>query len=135
APSPDLAQFLAKNPNVRVTARTPEWWATQKKPRHRTHQLRQSWVATHCYHNAHLDWLAHIDIDEFLLPTDDIAHSLAEIPPSTQALRLPPVCCLATPMPRAGKIYACLRLSPRPWQLSCAPRHRLSARAFIGLFA
>ena len=89
APSPDLAQFLAKNPNVRVTACTPEWWATQKKPRHRTHQLRQSWVATHCYHNAHLDWLAHIDIDEFLLPTDDIAHSLAEIPPAPKPCACP----------------------------------------------
>ena len=104
APSPDLAQFLGKNPAVRVIPCTPEWWATQKKPRHRTHQLRQSWVATHCYHSAQVEWLAHIDIDEFLLPTDDITHCLAKIAPNTHALRLPPVEQLAGPAPEQFKL-------------------------------
>ncbi len=67
------------------------------------HQMRQAWVATQCYAQVGQDlaWLAHIDVDEFLLPARPVADVLAAIPPDQAGLLLQPVELLADPDPAA----------------------------------
>lgn len=94
-PDPEAAAALSQNPAVHVTTCDAEWWAGQKKSRMRAHQMRQSWVATQCYKITALHWLAHVDVDEFLLPRRPLPEILAAVPDDMAALLIPPVELLA----------------------------------------
>lgn len=102
-PAPDTAAFLSRNPSVEVVTCDDDWWHAQKKPRMKAHQLRQVWVATQCYNGTDLDWLAHIDIDEFLLPQTRLPELLAAAPADQAALLMPPVELLAGSAPEMFK--------------------------------
>lgn len=94
-PAPATAAFLARHPRIEVTTCDAQWWAGQKKPRMKTHQLRQAWVATQTYHRADLDFLAHVDVDEFILSEAALAPLLAALPADMAAVHLPPAELLA----------------------------------------
>lgn len=94
-PDPDTLGYLSDHPKVQVTACDESFWQTQKKPRMKAHQIRQSWVATQAYQDADVDWLAHIDVDEFLLPPAPIPEILAQVPDDAAMLRMMPVELLA----------------------------------------
>ncbi len=89
-PHPAAVALLSGHPQIDLVTCDPEWWATQKKPRMKTHQLRQAWVATQTYHRTDLDWLAHIDVDEFILCPRVMSDDLASLPANMAALHLPP---------------------------------------------
>jgi hypothetical protein len=94
-PQPEAVDYLSRYPAIEVTACDADWWAGQKKPRMKGHQLRQVWVATQTYHRCDLDWLAHIDVDEFILSPQPLPDLLAAMPADIAALHLPPAELLA----------------------------------------
>lgn len=94
-PDPDTLAFLSAHPKLTAIACDKAFWATQKKPRMKAHQMRQTWMATQAYQNADVDWLAHIDVDEFLLPPAPVAQMLAQVPQNAAVLRLAPAELLA----------------------------------------
>ncbi|SDI13088.1 glycosyltransferase family 2 protein [Lutimaribacter saemankumensis] len=102
-PDAETAAFLSRNPAVQVIACDDAWWSAQKKPRMKAHQMRQAWVATQCYNDTDLDWLAHIDIDEFMLPQSALPDILAGAPADQAALLMPPVELLAGSAPEMFK--------------------------------
>lgn len=103
SPDRQTIDFLSRNPKVQVIACDEDWWAGQKKPRMKAHQMRQAWIATQCYNATDLDWLAHVDVDEFLLPDAALNDLLAATPPDQAALLIPPVEMLAGSMPEMFK--------------------------------
>ncbi len=103
APDPQAAATLAQNDRVQVITCDDAWWASQKKPRMKAHQMRQAWVATQCYNDSDLDWLAHVDVDEFILPDNALPDLLAAAPPDQAALLMPPVELLAGSAPEMFK--------------------------------
>ena len=53
------------------------FWDQIKGFRPKKHQTRQAWAANWLYHqNSNLDWLTHIDVDEFLYPATSISQAL-----------------------------------------------------------
>ncbi len=97
APHPEAADLLSREARVTVTTCDAEYWAATGKPRMEAHQLRQVFNATQTLRAraGALDWLAHIDVDEFLLPDRPIAELLAEIPPDAAMAQVAPVEALA----------------------------------------
>jgi len=95
-PAPDTYDALKAHAKIRVTACDEAYWQKQGGKRPTKHQVRQTRNATHAYHRkAEVDWLAHIDVDEFLWPTKDIANILAGLPTNTLCARLHPIELLA----------------------------------------
>lgn len=60
----------------------------RKRPE--AHQVRQSQNAGFVYRRTNLDWLLHLDVDEFLWPARPVAEVLAGVPAGVLALRLAP---------------------------------------------
>lgn len=89
---------LSAHPKCRVTLTDALYWKRRRhKGRPETHQHRQSVNATHAYHRAKdLDWLLHIDVDEFLWPATPIQQMLAELPPETISARVLPIEAMAS---------------------------------------
>lgn len=102
-PDQQTVDFLSQNPLIQVITCDTDWWSDQKKPRMKAHQMRQAWVATQCYNATDLDWLAHVDVDEFLLPDAPLADLLAAAPPDQAALLIPPIELLAGSSPELFK--------------------------------
>lgn len=101
APDPEAAQVLGAHPKIRVFTTDADWWAKRGK-RPEKHQARQGRNARHANNRRpETDWLAHIDVDEFLLPRRPIAEQLAELPDTCLCARVRPVEALA-PMPGGG---------------------------------
>jgi len=89
--APDPAQMAAlRHPKVKLIACDDAHWQKRRfKPEQ--HQLRQVRNATEEWRNMRHEWLAHIDMDEFLLPPMPMAKILSGIPDDCAALRVPPV--------------------------------------------
>lgn len=87
---------LKAHPKVRVQICDKAWWKKRiGKPPHR-HQVRQTMNATQCYRRrAEVDWLAHIDVDEFLVPEGSITAQLAALPEGVHVARVHPMELLA----------------------------------------
>lgn len=93
-PDPATFALLKAHPKVRVTTCDDAYWA--KHPRRpKKHQVRQSANATHAYRRAEVDWLAHIDVDEFLCPRAPLTDQLAALPDTAGCARLYPAEALA----------------------------------------
>lgn len=74
------------------------YWAATAKERPPTHQMRQIKNCTRVLRRAQLDFIAHIDVDEFLIaPHRPVAEILAECPPEQLLLRVEPWEALYTP--------------------------------------
>lgn len=93
---PDPVTFapLKFHPKVRVTTCDDAYWSRQPR-RPKKHQVRQSANATHAYRRAEVDWLAHIDVDEFLSTDAPILDQLTALPETAHCARLYPAEALA----------------------------------------
>ena len=61
------------------------FWDNIKGYRPKKHQTRQAWAANWLYHqNPDLDWLTHIDVDEFLYSETEISTVLKQLPNSVK---------------------------------------------------
>lgn len=101
----ETAEFFAEHPAVRITRCTDEYWAKKPAKARTTHQLRQAYNASRCYRNTNLDWLAHIDVDEFILAKDRLARQLAETPADAAFARMRSAEMLAQPDPWRGPTH------------------------------
>ena len=87
------AAFVALNDHPQVTPIiTDDIWWEKRGRRPVKHQVRQSRNATHCYRRlARVDWLMHMDVDEFLVSTHSIDEVLHELPDTAQCARIRPM--------------------------------------------
>ena len=86
------------HPKIRVTHCDDAHWRTLNNGRRPVkHQVRQTFNATHAYNRpAEVDWLIHIDVDEFLVPEKPISEILATQPAEALCARVRPMEALAT---------------------------------------
>lgn len=90
APDAATAKALSTHPRIRVRPCDAAYWKGRKRPQ--KHQVRQTVNATHAYRRAgDVDWLAHIDVDEFLCPAGDIGAALAALPGDIHTARVRPM--------------------------------------------
>ena len=95
-PNPTLFSALDQMPGAVAINCDDTFWTARPRGRPRRHQQRQSQNATQAYHQSSCDWVAHIDVDEFLHAGDlSIGALLAAQPSDVQTLRLAPVEALA----------------------------------------
>lgn len=118
APNPEAEAALRGHPACRVILCDDAYWRRHRKGRPAAHQPRQSANATHCLkHDPGVDWLAHVDVDEFLWPARPLAAQLASLPADRLSARVRPIEALAADPadpPTPG----------RQWFKSCAPDPR-----------
>ncbi|MCK0148742.1 glycosyltransferase family 2 protein [Marivita sp. S6314] len=109
-PDPDVSGLLQGNPRVTVTTCDDQYWSGFGKARPEAHQLRQAFNATHALRQAKgvVDWLGHIDTDEFILSPKKLSTALKTVPDDSAAIRIFPAEALALPtedaMPRHFKL-------------------------------
>ena len=95
-PNPDAFDRLKAHPKIRVTTCDDIYWRRSGRDRPQKHQERQSVNATRAYRKAgDVDWLAHIDVDEYLVPKRAMDQILGDQPDDVTALRMHPVELLA----------------------------------------
>ena len=96
APCPDAFDVLKAHPKIRVQTCDKAYWKRLNIRRPVKHQVRQSVNATHAYgKRAEVDWLAHIDVDEFLWPDVTVHAALAAVPHNILSARMRPAEALA----------------------------------------
>jgi hypothetical protein len=96
ADNPQARAALKSHPKCRVTVTDDSYWRRRGKDRPEMHQPRQTANATHCYNRGPgVDWLAHIDVDEFLWPARPLPEQLAALPAEVRSARAHPVEALA----------------------------------------
>ncbi|MEO0380831.1 MAG: glycosyltransferase family 2 protein [Pseudomonadota bacterium] len=66
---------------IRFTQCDDAYWAGKPNRARTTHQMRQVYNATRIYRISKLDWLAHIDLDEVMLPAVRMSDALAQVDP------------------------------------------------------
>jgi len=69
-----------QHPKITVIVCDAAYWANKPAKAQGTHQRRQALNATQSYRRSKLDWVAHLDVDEFLwspLPPADMLAGLA----------------------------------------------------------
>ncbi|VVT29082.1 Glycosyl transferase family 2 [Roseovarius sp. EC-HK134] len=93
APDPQAEAALRAHPKCRVILCDDDYWNRRsRKGRPDKHQPRQSLNATHCLNKRpQVDWLAHIDVDEFLWSETPIADRLARVAPDRLSARVRPI--------------------------------------------
>lgn len=80
---------LKSHPKIRPTLCDSAYW-NGKRPK--KHQVRQTHNATHAYkRQAEVDWLIHMDVDEFLTSDQPIADVLAGLPQTDKIARIRPM--------------------------------------------
>lgn len=92
---PETQAVLAAHPKIRVKHTNAAYWE-KRGGRPEASRNRQTANMRHANNRKpDVDWLAHIDVDEFLLPTRPIADQLAALPPDCLCARVRPVEALA----------------------------------------
>lgn len=100
APAPEAYRHLKGHPKVRVVTCDDAYWRGLGRKRPGKHQLRQTVNATQAYRRKpEVDWLIHMDVDEFLWPRDDIGAHLGSLSNDTLCARVRPMEALAGPEP------------------------------------
>lgn len=94
-PEDPAADTLDGVRGVRVVRCDAQHWARRgvgkgRRQRPDTHQVRQVSNVGALYRNTQLDWVCHLDIDEFLWPSRPVAEVLADAPSEAVALRMAP---------------------------------------------
>ncbi len=99
APCPAARPLLKAHPKIRIFDCDDTSWQQRRKKtgKPEKHQTRQSLNATRAYRRqaGDLDWLAHIDVDEFLWAQRPIGEILHDLPPTTFCARVRPIEALA----------------------------------------
>ena len=81
--------ILKAHPKIKPTLCDDAWW-NGKRPK--KHQVRQTHNATHAYNRrTEVDWLIHMDVDEFLVSDRPVSDILATRPPSEKIARIRPM--------------------------------------------
>lgn len=89
--TPEAFSRLKAHPKIRVRTCDATYWS-QRGGRPDKHQARQSVNATHAYHRkSEVDWLIHIDVDEFLVPNTGVSDVLARVPEAIRSARVRPM--------------------------------------------
>jgi hypothetical protein len=111
APDPDVMALLADHPQVALTLCDEAYWNSVGKTRPEAHQLRQVFNATRALRSADgvVDWLGHIDTDEFILSDRKLTTALKAMPPDMAGARLYPAEALAPEEPGAMPVHFKLR--------------------------
>jgi hypothetical protein len=106
APNPQAQEVLRAHPKCRVVRTDDGYWARHNGTRPAMHQPRQTFNATRGYSRAtEVDWLMHMDVDEFLVPKGRIAHHLAALPAQVQCARARPMELLAGGDPQTDAAF------------------------------
>ncbi|MFD1343803.1 glycosyltransferase family 2 protein [Litorisediminicola beolgyonensis] len=96
---PEALDGLNAHPAITARHTDAAWWE-KRKGRPEMHQNRQAANARHANNTVRgLDWLAHIDVDEFLIAETPVAGQLAALPDTALCARVRPIEALA---PGAG---------------------------------
>ncbi|MDA7426629.1 glycosyltransferase family 2 protein [Thalassococcus lentus] len=97
-PDHQAEEFLTRHPAIRITQCDDVYWQDTGKPRMAAHQQRQAHNATRSLRALEhsLDWLGHIDVDEFILSDGRLSDRLATVPPACALARIPPAEALAS---------------------------------------
>ncbi|WP_417205120.1 glycosyltransferase family 2 protein [Antarctobacter sp.] len=97
APDPEAATLLSRHPRIHVTQCDDSYWQASGRARPEAHQLRQAFNATRTLRASAdvLDWLGHIDHDEFLIPNRPLSQILSGVAPDIALARVPPAEALA----------------------------------------
>jgi hypothetical protein len=97
APCPEAMPWLKAHPKIRVMVCDEAYWLKRRNGRPAKHQVRQTMNATRCYKRQAegLDWLIHMDVDEFLYAEGSVAAQLAALPAAAQCARVRPIEALA----------------------------------------
>jgi hypothetical protein len=83
---------LKAHPKIRVQKCDAGYWKKVANKRPAKHQVRQSINATHAYHRkVEVEWHGHIDVDEFIVPKQDIGTALNDLPNKNLCARLRPM--------------------------------------------
>lgn len=101
-PDPQVAEFFAPHRQVEIIQCDDGYWRNKPGKARSSHQLRQAFNASRSYRRSRLDWLAHIDVDEFVLTERPLAGLLAQVPADAALARLRPAELLAQPDPWQG---------------------------------
>lgn len=95
-PNPEAFAALKAHPKIRVFTCDAGHWRKLGQKRPEKHQLRQTANATYAYgRRAEVDWLIHMDVDEFLWPEAPLSDLLDALPADTLCVRARPVEALA----------------------------------------
>lgn len=89
-PDATIAERLA-HPKVRFIQCDDAYWEGKPNRARSTHQMRQVFNATQIYRRMQLDWLAHIDVDEFILTPTPMPALLAQVDKDTPHVALKPI--------------------------------------------
>lgn len=92
APCLEAMPYLHAHPKIRVTLCDAAHWKKVNGDRPEKHQVRQTVNATHAYNRrVEVDWLIHMDVDEFLVSDCPVADHLARLDANTPVLRVRPM--------------------------------------------
>lgn len=111
APDPEITRLLTPHPQVDLTLCDAAYWQEAGKSRPDTHQVRQIFNATRALKRAagDLEWLGHIDTDEFVLSAHSLSALLKSVPDDMAGARLYPAEALAPAKPGASPTHFKLR--------------------------
>lgn len=91
-PNPEAFKRLKAHPKVRVRTCDDDYWRKMPGKRPDSHQPRQVKNATHAYaRRAEVDWLIHMDVDEYLWPDNAVEDVLKTLPTSVLCARVRPI--------------------------------------------
>lgn len=106
ASDPQAQQALREHPKTRVVRCDDGYWQRQNSGRPEMHQPRQTLNATRAYRRAtDVDWLMHMDVDEFLVPKGQISALLSTLPDTVQCARARPMELLAGGDPQVDAAF------------------------------
>ncbi len=95
-PEAEVFETLKAHRRIRPTLCTPGYWKKQGGARPVKHQVRQTKNATRAYRRKdEVDWLIHIDVDEFLVSEQPIGEALGALDPEVLCARARPMEVLA----------------------------------------
>ncbi|WP_420567044.1 glycosyltransferase family 2 protein [Thalassovita sp.] len=110
-PDQDGVESLQAHPKLRVRTCSPHYWKRHHGRRPAKHQNRQVANAAHAYaRRVEVDWLTHIDVDEFLWPQTPLHKQLGALPGDCLVARVRPSEALANPAPSSVTHFK--RMSP-----------------------
>lgn len=89
-PEPRAVSILSGLAGVTVTLCDGDHWQRLGKPqRPASQEARQTANAAHAYGRSDVDWLAHVDADEYIMPHRNLGDELAMVPDAVDCLALP----------------------------------------------
>lgn len=118
APAPEADAALKAHPKCEVLHTDRRYWKTTAGFVPKKHQVRQAKNASYIYGlTEDLDWLAHIDVDEFLCPSTSITNLLGTQPDHVNVCRIAPCESLCTDgLTDLAKDTTYCKARPKPWQ-------------------